>query len=94
MHTHILIGVNVIALPNNEAFERPVAVADSKFSTARIVNLMDRPDNNVNQVVVLQAGSVLCFQATMAARAIAGTPVAAAYRKKLNHPTTSWTSPE
>lgn len=94
MHTHILIRINALALAHDETFERPVAITNPKLSTTRIINLIDRPDHNVDQIIVLQTGSVLCFQATMAARAIAGIPVAAAYRKKLNHPTTSWMSPE
>lgn len=94
MHTHILVRIYAFALPHNEPFEGPVAVTNPKLAATGIVNLIDRPDHNVDQIVVFQTSSVLCFRATMAARAIAGTPVAAAYRKKLNQPTTSWTSPE
>lgn len=94
MHTKVLIGENFSSTSHDETFERPVAITNPKLSTTRIINLIDRPDHNVDQIIVLQTGSVPCFQATMAARAIAGIPVAAAYRKKLNHPTTSWMSPE
>ncbi len=79
VHAEILIRVHLIALPYNETLERPVALTDAKFLTARVINLIQSANDHFLNSCIGQADcSVFMWRTTMIERIIDGTPSAAA----------------
>ena len=84
MHTDILVGVDLGSLAHDESPEWPVTLAAAKFPAVRIGELVQFADNDLGLVQFDSA--VLVRFTTITERIIEGIPVAAAYRKKPNHP--------
>jgi hypothetical protein len=44
VHTKVLVSENIVALTNNETAKRPIAIANRKLATARVIEFV-KPAN-------------------------------------------------
>ena len=75
----ILVGEDTVSLPNNETAERPVAIADLKLPTPRIIQIVQTADANL---LFIHAADLSFHGATLTSSNMPGIARAVQSRKK------------
>ena len=77
VHAEILVGIHFVALADDEAAKRPVAVADRKLAATGILELIEATDGDF-LFAHFGLTSASCRRDTTIASRMAGIPSAAA----------------